>query len=116
MYKRYVKQLSRRFCNFFTGQKRPSAAKHSNGAGENILCGRKFSEFKAGPKIIFRSETIRDASIDPRNSKGRQLTFRERRELIAHSEYGGSPFGRAQFYPPEYFRHSDEILPHDNPL
>jgi hypothetical protein len=52
MYKRYVKQLSRRFCNFFTGQKRPSVAKHSNGAGENILCERKFSEFKAGPKII----------------------------------------------------------------
>ena len=36
MYKRYVKQLSRRFCNFFTGQKRPCVAKHSVGAGENI--------------------------------------------------------------------------------
>ena len=43
MYKRYVKQLSRRFCNFFTGQKRPCVAKHSVGAGENICAGKNWS-------------------------------------------------------------------------
>ena len=37
MYKRYVKQLGRRFCNFFSGQKRPSAASGRIGAGENIF-------------------------------------------------------------------------------
>ena len=46
MYTRYVKQLSRRFCNFFTGQKRPSVAKHSIGAEENI--------YSSGPKEVDR--------------------------------------------------------------
>jgi hypothetical protein len=39
MYQRYVKQLGRRFLYLFSGQKRPSVAQHSVGAGENISAG-----------------------------------------------------------------------------
>lgn len=57
MYKRYVKQLGRRFCKFFTGQKRPSAAKHSEGAGENI-CAMDEDEFYGSRRYQLMLEWI----------------------------------------------------------
>lgn len=46
MYTRYVKQLGRRFLYLFSGQKRPSVAKHSVGAGENICASAEFERIK----------------------------------------------------------------------